>query len=100
LYFFIIALVAAQGKLMRKFESDPIKYIQNMVSAELRTDGKDIAKRLNDLYLTNGKKFEEQLNEMEKVSSLFKMPIFQITYTKPFLNKFLYCDFLLFSLNL
>jgi hypothetical protein len=28
------------------------------------------------------------------------MPIFQITYTKPFLNKFLYCDFLLFSLNL
>ena len=79
LVFFIIALVAAQGKLMRKFESDPIKYIQNMVSAELRTDGKDIAKRLNDLYLTNGKKFEEQLNEMEKVSSLFKIPIFQIT---------------------
>ena len=61
--------MAAQGKLMRKFESDPIKYTKNMISAELRTNGNDIAKRLNDQYFTKGKKFEEQLTEMEKVSS-------------------------------
>ncbi len=54
---------------MRKFKSDPIKYTKNMISAELRTNGNDIAKRLNDQYFTKGKKFEEQLTEMEKVSS-------------------------------
>ena len=42
-----------------------------MISAELRADGNDIAKRLNDQYFTKGKKFEEQLTEMEKVSSIF-----------------------------
>lgn len=55
---------------MRKFESDPIKYTKNMVCAELRADGNNIAQRLNDIYFTKGKRFEEQLTEMEKVSSI------------------------------
>ena len=52
---------------MRQLNSDPLKWINYMIGTELRPDAHKIAKRVRDQYFDSNKKFEEQLDDLEKV---------------------------------
>ena len=65
------ALLVQEGKLMRKMDSDPIKWINYLIGTELRTDDNNIAKRVYQQYFNSEKKFEEQLDDLENVIDNF-----------------------------
>jgi hypothetical protein len=52
---------------MSKLNNDPMKSIGYMFGTELWPNNNQIAKQINGKYFTSGKKYEEQLDEMEKV---------------------------------
>ena len=59
---------------MNKFRKNPLQYIGVMLGIELQPDRFNIAKRVYDQYFTYKKPYEQQLDEIEKVSNIFGKP--------------------------
>ena len=64
---FVLVLLAQDGKNMKLFKEDPIKYMRYFIGVELLPDGYEIAQKVHDQYLNRSVSYDLQLREIEQV---------------------------------
>ena len=62
-----IGLVSENGKTLKAFQQDPVKYIPYMLDLQLKEDKEDIAKKIMAQYFDSAKPYEDQLTAIEQV---------------------------------
>jgi len=58
-------------KLLKQFDKDPVKFIPYLLEFELRNNRKEIATKINAHYFNQEYDYEDQLVELEQVSSVY-----------------------------
>ena len=58
-------------KLLKQFVKDPVKFIPYLLEFELRNNRKEIATKINARYFNQEYDYEDQLVELEQVSSVY-----------------------------
>lgn len=76
LFFPLVVFVDGDGKLMKEFKKDPVKYLRYFLSIQLRKDGVAISRKLLAHYMKRTKKFETVLSQVYNMTITIKKCVF------------------------